>query len=89
MVANPAIEITSSASTTPSTVRLHSRIGSIPFVAVQLKLIEVEVVLYSSEGKFNATDGFVVSISTEDPKFDTKSTKGFLESIGGQNLEEI
>jgi len=34
-------------------------------------------------------DGFVVSISTEDPKFDTKSTKGFLESIGGQNLEEI
>lgn len=34
-------------------------------------------------------DGFVVSVPADDPKFDTKSTRDFLESIGGQNLEEI
>ena len=34
-------------------------------------------------------DGFIVSISADDPKFDTKNTKDFLESIGGQNLEVI
>ncbi len=34
-------------------------------------------------------DGFFVSIEAEDPKFDPKKTKSFLESIGGKNIELI
>jgi hypothetical protein len=34
-------------------------------------------------------DGFVVSISASDPQYDAQSTKKFLQSIGGKNLEEI
>jgi hypothetical protein len=34
-------------------------------------------------------DGFVVSVTTDDPKYDAANTRKFLESIGGKNLEEF
>jgi hypothetical protein len=36
-----------------------------------------------------SNDGFVVSVESHDPLFDQKTTKEFLEKIGGQNLEVI
>lgn len=36
-----------------------------------------------------SNDGFIVSVEGNDPLFDQKKTREFLESIGGQNLEVI
>ena len=34
-------------------------------------------------------DGFFVSLSSEDGKFDLNESKSFLEKIGGKNIEVI
>ena len=34
-------------------------------------------------------DGFFVSLSAEDSKFDLENAKSFLEKIGGKNIEVI
>ena len=34
-------------------------------------------------------DGFVVSVTADDPKYDAANTRKFLERIGGKNLEEF
>ena len=34
-------------------------------------------------------DGFVVSISADDPKYDQKMTQSFVQEIGGQKLEVV
>ncbi len=39
-------------------------------------------------GRFS-DDAFFVSIEAEDAKFDTDQIRGFLESIGGQNVEVV
>ncbi len=46
--------------------------------------------LFESEQFARATDdGFFIAIEAKDAKFKAQETKGFLEEIGGQNLELI
>jgi len=44
---------------------------------------------YSDKFAKFSTDGFFVSIGKEDPLFDPEKTSGFLQSIGGKNIEII
>jgi hypothetical protein len=34
-------------------------------------------------------DGFILSVTADDPKFDAVQTKAFLKQIGGKDLEEV
>ena len=46
--------------------------------------------LFNSDNFQKATDdGFFISIESQDPLFDIKDSKDFLESIGGLNIEEV
>ncbi len=46
--------------------------------------------LFNSENFEKATDdAFFISIESKDPLFVIKDTKSFLESIGGDNIEEV
>ncbi len=44
---------------------------------------------YSDSFEKFSDDGFLVSIEADDPKFDERETKAFLESIGGKNIEVV
>lgn len=44
-------------------------------------------VFYSNRFSSASDDAFFVSIEADDPQFDEKSTKNFLEKIGGKNIE--
>lgn len=46
-------------------------------------------VFYSDRFAKFSTDGFFVSIEIGDPLFDIDRTRSLLESIGGQNIEEL
>jgi len=46
-------------------------------------------VFYSNRFRKFSDDGFFISVETEDPKFDPNATRSLLESIGGQNIEEL
>jgi len=41
----------------------------------------------SARFKRFSTDGFFISVESNDPRFDSSRTKAFLESIGGKNIE--
>jgi len=44
-------------------------------------------VFHSSKFARASDDGFFISIEADDPEFDDKKTKNFLESIGGRQVE--
>jgi len=46
--------------------------------------------IFDSEKVAKITDdGFIMTVTSNDPQFDAAKTKSFLQSIGGKNLEVI